>query len=55
MQRFSQWFNRRHDRVGRLWESRFKSVLLEGSRETLIKVAAYVDLNAVRAGGTRRS
>ena len=36
--------------MGHLWESRFKSVLLEGSRETLIKVCAYVDLNAVRAG-----
>jgi putative transposase len=49
-QRFSMWFNRRHERVGTLWESRFKSVLVEGDAQTLMKVAAYVDLNAVRAG-----
>ena len=49
-QRFSMWFNRRHERVGTLWEARFKSVLVEGEPETLTKVAAYVDLNAVRAG-----
>jgi putative transposase len=49
-QRFSMWFNRRHERVGTLWESRFKSVLVDGDPETLTKVAAYVDLNAVRAG-----
>ena len=49
-QRFSMWFNRQHERVGTLWESRFKSVLVEGGPDTLMKVAAYVDLNAVRAG-----
>jgi REP element-mobilizing transposase RayT len=49
-QRFTIWFNAQHKRVGTLWESRFKSVLVEGSAETLMKVAAYVDLNAVRAG-----
>lgn len=49
-QRFTMWFNRSHDRVGTLWESRFKSVLVEGDAVTLSKVAAYVDLNAVRAG-----
>ena len=50
LQRFTQWFNKRHDRVGRLWESRFRSVLVEGAWEPLMRVAAYVDLNAVRAG-----
>lgn len=49
-QRFTMWFNRRHERVGTLWESRFKSVLVSGDAMTLSKVAAYVDLNAVRAG-----
>ncbi len=33
-----------------LWESRFKSVLFEGSRKALWTLAAYIDLNAVRAG-----
>ena len=49
-QRFSQWYNRRKDRRGTLWEERFKSVLVEGSEEALMTVAAYIDLNPVRAG-----
>ncbi len=49
-QRFTIWFNKAHERVGTLWESRFKAVLVEGNPETLMKVAAYIDLNAVRAG-----
>ncbi len=50
MLRFTLWFNKRHQRIGRLWESRFKSVLIEGDWDPLMSVAAYVDLNAVRAG-----
>ena len=49
-QKFTFWFNRRHDRVGVLWESRFKSVVVEGHWNSLLKVAAYIDLNSVRAG-----
>ncbi len=49
-QKFTLWFNRKHDRVGVLWESRFKSVIVEGQWGSLLKVAAYIDLNAVRAG-----
>ena len=49
-QRFTLWFNREHDRVGVLWESRFKSVIVEGHWNSLLKVAAYIDLNSVRAG-----
>ncbi|MCP4239001.1 MAG: chemotaxis protein CheW [bacterium] len=49
-QKFTFWFNRRHDRVGVLWESRFKSVIVEGHWNSLLKVAAYIDLNSVRAG-----
>ena len=49
-QRFTSWFNRRHEREGTLWERRFKSVLVEGDWNCLVKVAAYIDLNAVRAG-----
>ncbi|MFT4547468.1 MAG: putative transposase, partial [Verrucomicrobiales bacterium] len=49
-QKFTFWFNRKHDRVGVLWESRFKSVLVEGHWNSLLKVAAYIDLNPVRAG-----
>jgi putative transposase len=49
-QRFSQWFNGRNDRAGTLWEGRFKSVLVEGTGSTLSTIAAYIDLNPVRAG-----
>ena len=49
-QKFTLWFNRTHDRVGTLWESRFRSVVVEGSWNSLLCVAAYIDLNAVRAG-----
>jgi len=49
-QRFSVWFNRRHDRFGTLWSERFKSVLVEGKGNPLQTMAAYIDLNAVRAG-----
>ena len=47
--RFAQWYNRRHRRYGVLWAERFKSVLIE-SGEALTAVAAYIDLNPVRAG-----
>ena len=49
-QRFSQWFNRRHQRKGTLWEDRFRSVLVEGECHALRAMAAYIDLNPVRAG-----
>jgi len=48
-QRFTQGYNRRHGRKGTLWEERFKSVLVEGQGRSLATVAAYIDLNAVRA------
>ena len=49
LQRFSRWFNTHHQRTGTLWESRFKSVLVEEgiAAQTM---AAYIDLNPVRAG-----
>jgi len=49
-QRYTRWHNRRHQRVGTLWESRFRSVLVEGDETALLTVAAYIDLNPVRAG-----
>jgi len=49
-QRMARYMNRRLDRVGTLWESRFKSVLVEGEETALMAVAAYIDLNPVRAG-----
>ena len=49
-QRFSKWFNRQHGRFGTLWAERFKSVLVEDQPGVVETVAAYVDLNPVRAG-----
>jgi REP element-mobilizing transposase RayT len=49
-QEFTQWFNRRHERTGTLWESRFKSVMVEGKGAVLETMAAYIDLNPLRAG-----
>jgi putative transposase len=49
-QRFSIWYNHAHERFGTLWAERFKSVLVEDERCALSTVAAYIDLNPVRAG-----
>ena len=49
LQRFTRWFNRTHDRTGTLWESRYKSVIVE-SGVAARTMAAYIDLNPVRAG-----
>lgn len=42
-------YNALHGRRGTLWEGRFKSTLVQGT-EALRAVAAYIDLNPVRAG-----
>ena len=48
-ERFSRWFNKRHGRQGTLWQDRYRSVLVEDG-EALRTMAAYIDLNPVRAG-----
>ncbi|MGK0190537.1 MAG: putative transposase [Verrucomicrobiales bacterium] len=47
--RMTLTFNQSHQRKGTLWMAPFKSVLVEGA-EALATVAAYIDLNPVRAG-----
>ena len=55
-ERYSRWYNRKHERSGALWMGRFKSVLVESRRDgqsgfdTLRTMALYIDLNPVRAG-----
>jgi putative transposase len=62
-ERFSRWYNKRHERKGTLWMERYRSVLVEGRQENpksdrpgasqldvLKTMAAYIDLNPVRAG-----
>jgi len=52
-QRFTIWFNKAHDRYGTLWAERFKSVLVEPMGHVVQTMAAYIDLNCVRAGLVR--
>ena len=52
LHRFSCWFNRTHERSGTLWEERYKSVIVE-SGIAARTIAAYIDLNPVRAGMVR--
>jgi putative transposase len=49
-QRFAIWFNKNHRRFGTLWTDRFKSVLVEPKGRVVQTMAAYIDLNPVRAG-----
>jgi hypothetical protein len=51
-QRFTQWYNRTHDRTGTLWEGRYQSVIVEEEERALRTMATYIDLNPVRAGLT---
>ena len=48
--RFSRWYNRRTGRKGTLWEGRYTSVIVEEEERALRTMAAYIDLNPVRAG-----
>ena len=48
-ERYSRWFNKRRGRRGTLWMDRFKSVMVESGGEALRTMAAYIDLNPVRA------
>jgi len=49
-QRVTLYMNKKLDRTGTLWEGRFKSLLVERHEMSLMTVAAYIDLNPVRAG-----
>lgn len=48
--RFTFWYNKHYQTVGTFWAERFSSVLVEPGSRALKAVAAYIDLNAVRAG-----
>ena len=54
-QLFTRSYNRRHEKSGTVWgRSRFKSAAVASDFKTLATVAAYIDLNAVRARIARR-
>ncbi len=55
--KFSTWFNKRQGRRGPLWEERYRATRVESTGglspdgpSALLAVAAYIDLNPVRAG-----
>ena len=48
-ERFTRWYNWKNNREGTFWSARFKSVLVENSELALSTMAAYIDLNPVRA------
>jgi putative transposase len=50
---YTQAYNRRHRKVGHLFQGRFKAVVVDGDAYFL-EVCRYVDLNPVRAGMARR-
>ena len=50
---YTQAFNRRHDKVGHLFQGRFKAILVDRDAY-LLEVCRYVELNPVRAGTTRK-
>jgi REP element-mobilizing transposase RayT len=49
-QRFTWWYNKKNGRQGSIWECRFTSVIVEEEERALRTIAAYIDLNPVRAG-----
>ena len=51
---YSQHFNRRHDRIGHLFQGRYHSVLVQ-KESYLLEVSRYVVLNPVRAGMVTRA
>jgi REP-associated tyrosine transposase len=48
-QRYVQYFNRRHERSGTLWEGRYRSCLVDSARYVL-GCYRYIEMNPVRAG-----
>lgn len=45
---YAQWWNKRHDRVGHVFQGRFKDQII-GANEYLLTLSRYVVLNPVRA------
>jgi len=47
--RYTQWFNRRHRKIGHLLQGRYKAILVEKEAH-LLELCRYIVLNPVRAG-----
>ncbi len=50
--RYTQTFNRRHQRVGHVFQGRYKAILIDKDRY-LLELTRYIVLNPVRAGMVR--
>ena len=48
---YGVWFNKRHDRVGPLFQGRFKAVLIEAEGSWALQASVYLHLNPVRIKG----
>lgn len=51
---YVQYFNRRTDRTGTLWEGRYKASLVDSARY-LLMCYRYIELNPVRAGMVKKA
>jgi len=49
---YTQYFNRAHDRVGHVFQGRYKGIFVE-KNEYLLELSRYVVLNPIRAGMTK--
>ena len=50
---YTQWYNREHQRVGHLFQGRFKAILVE-KESYLLELARYIVLNPIRAAISTR-
>ena len=50
-QAYTAWFNDKYNKVGRLWQGRFKSMLIQKDKY-LIDCLRYIELNPIRANIT---
>jgi putative transposase len=48
-QKYSQYFNRKYERIGTLWQGRYRSSTVETERYLLV-CHRYIEMNPVRAG-----
>lgn len=51
--RYAGWWNERHDRVGHVFQGRFKAQIVQ-TDGYLVTLCRYVTMNPVRAGATER-
>lgn len=50
---YTQYYNRRHDKAGHVFQGRFKAILVE-KESYLLELCRYVVLNPVKAGMVKK-